>query len=61
LFVSGTKDAFGTIEELKAAIELIPARTELVPIEGAAHGLSKSGSVESVAHITKQKFLDFFP
>jgi predicted alpha/beta-hydrolase family hydrolase len=60
LFVSGTKDAFGTIEELKAAIELIPARTELVPIEGAAHGLSKSGSVESVAHITKQKFLDFF-
>jgi uncharacterized protein len=58
LFVSGTKDVFGTIEELKAAIELIPGRTELVPIEGAAHGLSKS--IQSVAEITKQKFLEFF-
>lgn len=59
LFVSGTKDTFGTIEELETAIELIPARTELVPIDGAAHGLSKS--VQGVAEITKQKFLDFFP
>jgi hypothetical protein len=58
LFVSGTKDSFGTIEELKAAIELIPARTELIPIDGAAHGLSKS--VKSVIELTKQRFLDFF-
>ena len=58
LFVSGTKDAFGTIEELTTAIGLIPARSELVPIDGAAHGFSKS--VQSVAEVTKQKFRDFF-
>src|SRR3974390_573894 len=58
LFVSGTKDAFGTIDEVKAAIELIPARTELVPIAGAAHGLSKPGTVQKVAEITKQKFVE---
>lgn len=60
LFVSGTKDVFGTIEELEAAIKLIPARTELVKIEGAAHGLSKAGSAEAVAGVVRKSFLDFF-
>jgi uncharacterized protein len=58
LFVSGTKDSFGTIAELRTAIKTIAARTELVPIDGGAHGLSKS--VQGVAEVTKQKFLDFF-
>jgi len=49
LFVSGTKDVFGTIEELEAAIKLISARTELVQIDGASHGLSKKGGAEGVA------------
>ncbi len=60
LFVSGTKDVFGTIEELEAAIKLIPARTDLVKIEGAAHGLSKSGSAEAIAGVVRKSFLDFF-
>ena len=60
LFVSGTKDVFGTIAELKAAIELIPARTELVEIAGASHGLSKPGSGENVSSIVTQRFFDFF-
>jgi len=59
LFISGTKDSFGTIEELKTAMELIPTRTELVPIEGAAHGLSKSGATSGIARVVKEKFLDF--
>ena len=58
LFISGTKDSFGTIDELTSAIELIPARTELVPIEGATHGISKS--VQGVAESARKKFLDFF-
>jgi predicted alpha/beta-hydrolase family hydrolase len=58
LFVSGSKDSFGTIQELTKAIELIPGRTELVPIEGGAHGLSKS--VPSVAEIMVQRFREFF-
>jgi hypothetical protein len=39
LFVSGTKDAFGTIQELETAIRLIPAATRLVPVPGAGHSL----------------------
>jgi predicted alpha/beta-hydrolase family hydrolase len=60
LFVSGTKDAFGTIEELEAAIKLIPARTELIKIDGASHGLSKPAKTGSATDIIKQSFLDFF-
>ncbi|HVW84673.1 MAG TPA: alpha/beta fold hydrolase [Bryobacteraceae bacterium] len=41
LFVHGTRDDFGTIEELKRAIELIPAPTGLIPVSGAGHDLAK--------------------
>ena len=41
LFVSGTKDEFGTREEMTAALALIPAKTELQMIEGARHDLMK--------------------
>jgi uncharacterized protein len=60
LFVSGTKDAFGTIDELQAAIKLIPARTELVRIDGGTHGLSKSGTTKVVADIVRRRFIEFF-
>ncbi|MFZ1134064.1 MAG: alpha/beta family hydrolase [Candidatus Korobacteraceae bacterium] len=60
LFVSGTKDAFGTIDELQAAIKLIPARTELVQIDGGAHGLSKPTTTKVVAGIVGRKFSEFF-
>jgi uncharacterized protein len=39
VFVSGTKDPFGTIEELEAARKLIPAPTQLISIQGAGHSL----------------------
>jgi len=39
LFVSGTRDPFGSIEELQNALKLIPARTELLTVEGAGHDL----------------------
>ena len=60
LFVSGTKDVFGTIDELEAAIKLIPARTELVKIDGASHGLSKQGTAKGVAAVVTQAFQSFF-
>ena len=41
LFISGTKDGFGTIAELKAAIEAIPAPTRLIAIDGAGHDLKR--------------------
>jgi predicted alpha/beta-hydrolase family hydrolase len=60
LFVSGTKDVFGTIDELEAAIKLIPTNTELVKIDGASHGLSKPGSAKGVAAVVTQAFQSFF-
>jgi uncharacterized protein len=39
LFVSGTKDAFGSIEEMESAIKLIPAPTRLVQVTDAGHSL----------------------
>ena len=42
LFVHGTSDPFGTIEELTEALKLIPARTELIAVEGAGHELKRA-------------------
>jgi uncharacterized protein len=41
LFVSGTKDAFGSPAELTAAFEAIPGRVTQVWIEGGDHGLRR--------------------
>jgi predicted alpha/beta-hydrolase family hydrolase len=41
LFVHGTKDPFGTIAEMRVALEMIPARKELLPIDGVGHDLAR--------------------
>jgi uncharacterized protein len=41
LFVHGTKDPFGSVDELRTAISLIPARTSLLEITGAGHDLGR--------------------
>jgi uncharacterized protein len=43
LFVSGTRDPFGSIAELEQALKMIPARTKLLPVEGAGHDLGFKG------------------
>jgi predicted alpha/beta-hydrolase family hydrolase len=43
LFVHGTRDPFGTVEELRAAMALIPARVDLLAVEGAGHDLKPAG------------------
>ena len=60
LFVSGTKDAFGSIEELEAALKLIPARRKLVAIAGAPHGLSQKSKSDEVPDIVVGEFETFF-
>jgi predicted alpha/beta-hydrolase family hydrolase len=42
LFVHGTKDPFGTIEELTEALKMIPAKTELITVPGAGHDLNRN-------------------
>jgi predicted alpha/beta-hydrolase family hydrolase len=39
LFVHGSRDPFGLLEELRPALELIPARHDLLPVEGGGHDL----------------------
>ena len=60
LFVSGTRDSFGSIDELRAAIELIPAKTKLVPVEGAAHGLSDKKKQAQIVDLIQERFREFF-
>ncbi len=54
LFVHGACDPFGSIEEMRAAIALIPARTNLIEIPAAGHELRNAA--ETVA----RAFQDFF-
>ena len=42
LFVHGARDPFGTIDEMRSAIALIPAATKLEVIENAGHDLGRS-------------------
>lgn len=41
LFVHGTRDPFGSIEELRTAIALTAGRTDLIVVEPAGHDLKK--------------------
>jgi predicted alpha/beta-hydrolase family hydrolase len=47
LFVHGTRDPFGSIAELEQAIKMIPAKTELLAIEGAGHDLGFKGKAKT--------------
>ena len=62
LFVSGTRDPFGTIEELERAIKMIPAKTRLLPIEGAGHDLGFKGKAkEELPQRIFAEFASFIP
>jgi uncharacterized protein len=41
VFVQGSADPFGSISELRDALALIPAATEVIAIEGAGHDLKR--------------------
>lgn len=69
LFVQGTRDPFGSIEEIEQALKLIPARTSLIPVEGAGHDLgvgrgarksAGAGEAAALPHRILQAFLEFF-
>jgi len=60
LFVSGTRDGFGTIEEMTAAVKLMPARTQLVAIEGAGHELMSKRNAAELPAIVRNAFSAFF-
>jgi predicted alpha/beta-hydrolase family hydrolase len=49
LFVSGTKDTFGTPAELEGATEAIPGEVTHVWIDGGDHGLRRKDAVAAAA------------
>lgn len=42
IFVHGSRDPFGSLEELQQAIALIPAETRLIELESAGHELGRN-------------------
>jgi predicted alpha/beta-hydrolase family hydrolase len=59
LFVSGTHDGFGSIPELASALPLIPARTRLLPVEGAGHELLSKRNEADPSRAVVEAFLAF--
>jgi predicted alpha/beta-hydrolase family hydrolase len=62
LFVHGTRDPFGSIEEMAKALQLIPAKHKLLEAEGAGHDLGFSGKVQASGLPARvfAKFDEFF-
>jgi|SRR5271156_1188783 len=62
LFVHGARDPFGSIEEIEAALKLIPARTKLLTVEGAGHDLGFKGKAkrEELPDAILLEFKNFF-
>lgn len=63
LFLQGDSDPFGSLDEIRAALQLIPARTLMVPFEEAGHDLlparKRAGAVEAATE-SAQKALEAF-
>lgn len=60
LFVHGTRDPFGSIEELQRAIKMIPAKAKLMRVEGAGHDLGFRGKTtkDELAERVRSEFED---
>jgi predicted alpha/beta-hydrolase family hydrolase len=59
LFVHGSRDGFGSIEELTAALMLIPARTELMTVQSAGHDLVSPKTAGDVTTRVVKAFCNF--
>lgn len=65
LFVHGTRDPFGEIEEMQAALRLIPTATSLIVMDGVGHDLgygrkASSRAQEDVPQKVLEAFRTFF-
>ena len=56
MFVHGTRDGFGTIDEVVTALKLIRARTELLPVTGAGHELVTKRNRDELSKIVVEAF-----
>jgi uncharacterized protein len=61
LFVSGTRDPFGSIAEIEDALRLIPARSKLFQVDGTGHdlGFTKKASQNGLPKEIWEAFREF--
>ena len=59
MFVHGTRDGFGSIDEMVAALKLIPARTVLLPVTAAGHELVTKRNRDEVPKMVVEAFRSF--
>ena len=59
LFVHGSRDPFGSPEELKQALSLIPAANHLLEIEGAGHELGRNAAATATKIVEEFRTLGF--
>ncbi|HEX6502368.1 MAG TPA: alpha/beta fold hydrolase [Terriglobales bacterium] len=60
LFVQGTRDPFGSIEQIEAARHLLPAKTQLLIVEGVGHDLGFSRKIAANAKELPGRVLNSF-
>jgi len=60
MFVQASKDSFGTPDELRSAMDAIPAPTMVVVIENARHELLTDGNSETLSRTVVSEFRGFF-
>jgi len=60
LFVHGSRDPFGSLAEMSAALQLIPAQTKLLPVEAAGHELIRGTNSEQLMPAMVSAFQSFF-
>lgn len=60
LFVHGSRDPFGSHDEIKTALELIPAQKMLLEIEGAGHELLGKKAEDALPSRIVRAFQEFF-
>jgi uncharacterized protein len=62
LFVHGTRDPFGSIGEIEAALKLIPGKTSRLAVEGVGHDLGFKGKqrLDDLPARIREEFLRVF-
>jgi hypothetical protein len=59
LFVHGTRDGFGSIEEMEAALKLTPVTTQLLQLTAAGHELLTKRNRDEAATTIVDTFCSF--
>jgi len=59
LFAHGTRDGFGTLDEMAAALKFIPGPTQLLPVDSAGHELITARNRTTLPHAIASAFASF--